>query len=180
MANANNPHGIGVLRRRGGGPLETMVFKKLAAFATAIFKGDVVMQKAGDATSGRIVEPGLTTPGTTLPSGVALNWGAALTLTDQFVFIDTDLVGEIQDDDDTDGFTAANEGLNALLNVSTAGNATTKLSGHQIDEANIATTGSSDLHCLGKFLDPTNDYGPWCRVEVVFCHHRMGLGSAGV
>lgn len=179
MANEDRPHGLAVIRRRGGGPLETRVFKKLAAFAIAIFKNDVCMQKAGDATSGPVIEPGLTTPGTTQPSGIAVNYGAALTLTDQFLYTDWDIVFEAQDNSDTDGFTAANCGLNGNIECN-AGSAVTKLSGHELDESTFAASGSTDVTLIDKFQDVTNNYGSWCRVECVFTHHREMPGVAGV
>jgi len=179
MANTDNPHGLAILRRHGGGPVETKWFTKLANFGTAIFKNDTVMQKAGDATSGAIIEPGLTTPGTTLPSGVSANYGAVSTLTSHMVYTDWDAVFEAQDNNDTDGFTAANNGLNGNIECN-AGSTTTKLSGHELDESTFNTSGSRDVKLLGLFPDPTNAYGSWARVEVIFNQHRMGYGVAGV
>src|SRR6185503_789078 len=162
MANVDNPHGLAVIRRRGGGPLETQVMRKLVGFGTAIFKNDVVMQKAGDATYGAVVEPGLTTPGTTQPSGVALHWDAASHAADIWVFTDWDVVMEAQDNNDTDGFTQANKGLNGNIECS-AGNATTKLSGHELDESTF-NTATRDVHLIDLFKDPNNAYGSWARV----------------
>lgn len=179
MSNENRPHGFGVLRRRGGGPLETAVFNKLVGFGTGIFKGDVVMQVAGDATFGPVIQPGLTTPGTTQPSGIALNWAAASLASQHWVYTDPDVIFEGQDNNTANGFTADNEGLNASLSAG-AGSATTHLSGHVVDEVTIATTASSDFHALGLFHHPMNAYGPNARIELCFNHHRLGMGVAAV
>lgn len=180
MANENRPHGFAPIGRIGGGPLWLRGdFNKLVGFGTGIFENDIVMQKAGDATFGKVVEPSLTTPGTTNPSGVAVNYAAASLASIHFILIDPWLIMEAQDDNATDGFTAANEGLNALMGSGTGG-ALTHLSGEQISEAGIATTSASDFHIVGLYNDPKNAYGPNARIEVIFNHHRMFPTTAGV
>lgn len=185
MANVDNPHGLGALRRMGGGPLETRVFVKLASFGTGIFRRDVVHQVAGDATEGAIIEAwSSATPGTTAPSGVALNHGAASARTEHQVYVDTDIICEAQDNDDTDGVTAANLGLNANIEAG-AGNATTKLSGHEIDESTVNTSGSRDVKLLALWQGfnvegNRNAFGEHAIIEIAFNRHRMGLTFAGV
>lgn len=180
MANEDRPHGLAPIGRIGGGPIWVRGdFNKLAAFATGIFENDVVMQKAGDATFGKVVEPGLTTPGTTLPSGVAMNFAAASVASVHFIITDPWAIFEMQDNNDTDGFTAANEGLNANIETN-AGGSVTHLSGGELDESTIATTSTLDLHILGLYNDPKNAYGSFSRVEVIFNKHRMFPSSAGV
>lgn len=181
MANENRPHGYAPIGRIGGGPIWMRGdFNKLVGFGTGIFENDVCMQKAGDATFGKVIEPSLTTPGTTMPSGIAVNYAAASTASVHFIIIDPFVIFEAQDNNATDGFTAANEGLNALHTGSTAGGATTHLSGHQVSEAGIATTAGSDFHIIGLYSDSKNAYGANARIELVFAQHRLFLSIAGV
>jgi hypothetical protein len=174
MANVNAPHGLNVLGRTLAGGLPTVEsFQKAASLGTAIFIGDAVARAADGTISITI------TPGTTLYSGVALNWGAASTLTDHLVITSPDCLFEAQDSDASVGTLAADVGLNANL-VLTAGNALTLVSKHQVDQSTLATTNTLDVKILRKFDVPSNDYGPNCRLEIVFNKHRMALGVAGV
>lgn len=177
MANSDNPHGLAVLRRRGGGPLETEVFKKLVGDAVAMCKNDVCRQAAGDATFGPVITAGLTTPGTTLATGIALNYSAALLAADIWVWTDWDVVFEMQDNNDVDGFTAANNGLNANIECTAS---TGKTSAHELDESTLATTAARDVKTVGLFPAIDNAYGSFARVECVFNQHRKGYGVAGV
>lgn len=174
MANVDNPHGLCPLMRtlEGGFPVVER-FTKDAAQATAIFIHDVV-NRAADGN----IDPG-GTPGTTLYTGVALNGGAALTLTKHLVVISPSAVFEAQDNDDTDGFAEVDMGLNCDLEFN-AGSATTGISGHEIDESAIQTTNTLDVHLLKKLDVPNNAYGEHVRVEVIFNKHRMAHGVAGV
>ena len=174
MANLNNPHGLNLLGRTLAGGLPTVEsFQKAASYGTAIFNGDAVARVA-DGTISKAI-----TPGTTLYSGVALNYGAASTLTDHLVITSPDSLFEAQDNDATTGLLATDMGLNANL-VLTAGDANTLLSKHQIDYSTIQTTNSLDVKLLRKYDVPNNDYGPYCRVEIIFNKHRMAPGVAGV
>lgn len=180
MANENRPHGFAPIGRIGGGPIWIRGdFNKLVGFGTGIFENDICMQKAGDAALGKVIEPSLTTPGTTVPSGVAVNYAPANTASVHFIITDPWAIFEAQDDAATDGFTAANEGLNANM-VAGTGGALTHLSGQQIGEASIATSSATDLHLLGLYNDLKNAYGPNARIEVIFNHHRMFPTTAGV
>lgn len=176
MANRNNPHGLRPLcRGLSGGPVENELFQKEASVGTAIFRNDAVVQTA----SGPYVSATGITPGTTLYSGVALNYGAASTLTDHYVIVDPYAIFEAQDNNSTDGIQATDIGNNANLSLG-AGSSTTKLSGHVIDEATIATTSTLDVK-LRKILETgDNDYGSYCRVELVFNKHRNAFAVAGV
>lgn len=175
MANVDNPHGLRPLMRcvDGGFPL-TEQFDKDASEGTAIFMWDAVNRE----NDGNI-EAASATPGTTLYSGVSLNYGAASTLTSHLVIVSPGAIFEAQDNADTNGFDAADMGLNANIELN-AGSATTLLSGHEIDESTLNTTNSLDLH-LWKLLDvPDNAAGSYSRVVVTFNKHRMALGVAGV
>lgn len=180
MANTDAPHGCRMIGTTHGGPPLIENFNKLAAYATAIFRQDVVHQKAGDATSGAIIEPFTSaTPGTTDISGVAINHGAASVLTEHAVYVDPNARFEAQDNNDTDGFTAANNGLNGNIEAN-AGSTATRLSGHELDESTFATAAARDVHLLRLFKAVGNAYGSWARVEFIFNHHRRANNIAGV
>ena len=177
MANVDNPHGLRSLGRtlEGGQPVLEQ-FTKDSSEGTAIFAGDAVNRE----TDGNI-EAASATPGSTLYSGVSLNYGAASTETDHLVIISPKAVFEIQDNNDTEGFVTADNGLNSNLELN-AGSATTLQSGHELDESTFNTTATLDVHMLKLLAVPGNAYGANARVEVVFNTHRMGHegGAAGV
>lgn len=182
MANNNNPHGFRPLMRTlSGGWTQVQEFKKAVGLGTACFQWDVV----GRVADGSIDVAGNLTPGTTLWSGVALNFGAASKATTHIVIVSPNAVFEAQDDDTVTGILEVDMGLNANL-VATAGDATLKISKHQINHTGINTTNTLDLHMLQKYAlvlgdaGQSNDYGPNCRIEVIFNKHRMASGVAGV
>ncbi len=174
MANVDNPHGLRPLMRtlNGGCPVVRQYIKD-SAEATAIFINDVVQRQA----DGNIAAGG--TPGTTLFLGVALNYGAASQQTDHLVIVSPDAIFEAQDNNDTDGFAAADMGLNCNLEFN-AGNAQSYISGHELDESTAGTNASLDVKLLDKLDVPDNEYGPNCRVQVVFNKHLFAKGVAGV
>jgi hypothetical protein len=176
LSNVNNPHGLRpMMRTLDGGEISLFPFTKLAAYGTGIFQWDVVNRVTG----GALQAGG--TPGTTLWSGVALNYSPASTLATIQTIISTAAVYEAQDGNLLAGITAAMIGQNANINVSTAGSATRpNLSGHVIDDNTVAVTASLDLHLLNLFADPNNAAGPHARVEVMFNKHRMANVAAGV
>lgn len=174
MPNVDNPHGLGPLGRTMAGGLPTIEsFIKAASYGTALFIGDAVA-RAADGSIDKAI-----TPGTTNYSGVNLNYGAASTLTDHLVITSPDALFECQDNNDTDGFVAADMGLNCNLELN-AGNALTQLSGHELDESTANTTNTLDVKLLRLFGSPDNAYGAYGRYEIVFNKHRMGLAIAGV
>lgn len=175
MANVDNPHGLFPIGRTlsGGFPLIQKMVKD-SSEAAAIFQWDAVNREA----DGNI-EANSATPGTTLYSGVALNYGAAATQTEHLVAVSPDALFDIQDNNDTDGIAEADLGLNANIELN-AGSATSLISGHELDESTANTTNSLDLHILGKVNDPSNAFGAWCRLLVIFNKHRMAPGVAGV
>lgn len=174
MANRDNPHGLAPLMRTlSGGVPSVREYTKDADGATAIFQNDVV---ARDDDS--FINPG-GTPGTTTPQGVALNYGAGSAITKHLVMDSPDALFEAQDNDDSDGFAEADMGLNCNL-VFGAGSTASLISGHELDESEIATTNTYDVHLLRKLDVPDNAYGEHVRVEVVFNKHRLNPGVAGV
>jgi len=175
MANVDNPHGLRPIMRTldGGFPL-LQTFTKDASEATAIFQGDAINREA----DGNI-EAASATPGTTLYSGVSLQYGAALALSTHICDVSPNSVFEAQDNSDTDGFAAADMGLNVNLELN-AGVVATKQSGHELDESTATTTATLDMHMLQLVNAPDNAAGAFSRVEVVFNKHRMNPGVAGV
>jgi hypothetical protein len=161
------------MRNIGGGEPTIKKFSKAVGYGTAIFVGDAVNQVAAGG-----IEVSAT-PGTTLYSGVSLNYGPASTATEHLVIISPDAVFEAQDDDATTGLVAADAGLNANL-ILGAGSATTQISGHEIDQSTADVTNSLDVKLLGLLNVPDNAYGAHARFEITFNKHRMAPGVAGV
>jgi hypothetical protein len=173
MANINNPHGLMPLGTSlSGGPQAIQILQKVASNANAIYRYDPVARQADGSIGADSI-----TPGTTLYSGVSLNYGAASTLTDQAVVISPDAIYEVQCD--STAIAAGDMGANANLTLG-AGSATTKMSGAVINGGSIATTSTLDLHLLGLFNIVGNAFGAYARIEVVFNKHRMAPGVAGV
>lgn len=174
MANADNPHGFApLLVNLGGGRSVIQEFTKDVDETTAIFRNDLVNREA----DGNIAPGG--TPGTTTYTGVALNHGAASTVTQHSVVISPDALFEGQDNNDTDGIAAADLGLNANAEFN-GGDANTLLSGHEIDESTVNTSAARDLKMLNLYNVPDNAHGANARIEVVINNHRLAPGVAGV
>lgn len=171
MANIDNPNGlVPLMRGYDGGAPALRTYTKDAGEGTAIFRHDVVEREA----DGNIAPGG--TPGTTRFLGVALNYGAASTETEHQVITSPDEIYVVQDNNDVDGIAAVDLGANANLEFG-SGSATTKQSGHELDESTINTTASLDLKILAKHAVPGNDFGANCRVEVVINKHLFREGA---
>lgn len=172
MPNVNNPHGLFPLMQDfDGGPSATRNFVKPASVATAIFIHDPVCTVTG----GKI-QPGRATAFV----GVALDYGAASTLTEHLLVCSPEAIYEAQDNASTDGLVEADMGKNANISTAVAGSAVTRRSGAQIDEASVNTTNSLDLMLLGLLADPDNAFGPNARIEVKFNRHFLLAGRTGV
>lgn len=171
MANVNNPHGLNPLftNLQGGAPA-IQRFSKLSSYATAIFLNDPVNRVSGGALQASA------TPGTTLYTGVSLQYSAASLADTIAVCTDPQALYEGQ----CSGSLAATDmGLNANL-VAGAGSATTKQSGWQIDDSTKATTSTLDVHLLNSWGSIDNAYGANARIEVIFNKQRMNGATAGV
>lgn len=202
MANANAPHGFEPIRTFHGGAMLTEEFIKLAANGNAIFRNDIAVRLTGSGlnsegrTVGVIDTTGSFTPGTTLETGILLNYAVASKLTDHQVIVDPALIMEAQDDATTSsgaggtGTNAADPGKNANANVSTAGTVfgtqagKQGLSGHQIAANSIATTGTLDVHLI-ELLQVSeaqggNAFGANARIVCSFNRHRMANQVVGV
>lgn len=174
MANVDNPHGLAPLGRTLSGGLPTIeTFLKAVGFGTALFIGDAIA-RAADGSINKTI-----TPGTTLYSGVNLTYGAASTATEHLVMTSPDALFEAQDNNDTDGFAAADMGLNVNLELN-AGSAVTQVSGHELDESTIDVTATLDVKLLRLLGNPDNAYGAYGRYEIMFNKHRMAPNSVGV
>ncbi len=175
MANVDNPHGLRPLMRAfGGGCAGIEQLSKVAGYGTALFIGDAVNRVADGSIEASA------TPGTTLYSGVNLNYAAASKASDHLVITDPDMIFEAQDNDaGGTGFVAADMGLNANLQLN-SGSATTQISGHEINTTGAAVTASLDVHLMRKLDVPDNAFGPSCRVEIMFNKHRMAKAAVGV
>jgi hypothetical protein len=159
------------MRNFEGGPVQTFEFEKPASVGTAIFRNDAVC-----VVTGNKIQPGRATAFV----GVALNGGAASTLTTHLVIASARAVFEAQDNGATDGIAAADLGKNADISTAVAGNAATGMSGQQISEASVATTAGLDLQLLGLHDVPDNEHGQYARIEVMFNRHFFNLGRTGV
>jgi hypothetical protein len=171
MANVDNPFGFRHLYKQGGGSPWVQHLNKLVGYGTALFVGDVVYQ----VNSGRDIQH-VGTPGTTLPSGVNLMYGAASTATVHTVIVDPLSVFIAQCDG---SLVEADMGLNANVILGT-GNAATLQSGDEIDNSTEAVTGTLDVHLLQKHPVPNNEYGANVILQVTFNIHRMHPLSVGV
>lgn len=174
MPNADNPHGLYPLARTlSGGCPRIQRMSKDAAEATAIFMWDAVNREA----DGNI-DAASATPGTTNYSGVSLNFGAALTLTEHLVIVSPDALFDCQGNSDG-AIAEADMGLLANLELS-AGSALTQISGHELDQSTQAVTATLDAKMLDKINAPDNEFGLNARILVVFNKHRMNGAVAGI
>jgi hypothetical protein len=177
MANPNGPFGLMPIGRSDvGGCFTLEEFPKAVGVATAVYMFDVVRQEA----TGGITPGG--TPGTDLFLGVAMNFGAASTLTKHNVVTDPFQVYEAQDDGSGAGILIADRHLNANL-VFTAGDATLKRSKHQVAASTKAVTATLDV----KLLQPTRriggpgvEDGAYSVWEVRFNKHARVHATVGV
>lgn len=173
MANNDWPHGLMPISDFHGGPWFTQEWSKVVGYGTAIRIFDAVTRVA----DGSIEIPG--TPGTTLISGVSGTNGAASTATTHLIYTDPNMIWDAQDNNDTDGFAAADLGLNVNLEYN-AGSATTFISGHELDESSIDTTATLDVKLLKLRDVKGNAHGAFSRIEVLINKHRMHGSAAGV
>lgn len=174
MANTNNPFGFIPTGVNMSGALPRMKkFLKAVGYATAIFPGDLV-----NAVADGSIEKSIT-PGTTLISGVAANFGAASAATEHMVYFDPGTLFIAQDDGSGSGTLDVDYGLlaNAVL---TAGDATLQKSKHQIDTSTKAVTATLDVKLLEPLNAPDNEAGANRRSIVLINKHRMTAGVVGI
>ena len=178
MANVDYPHGLRPLgiTLSGSPAVLFQTMKKIATLDTAIGVYDAVARLADGSISSKDAD--ITQGGTTLYSGVAMNYGAASALTSHSVLVTPDAIFESQGDDGAAGtLDEADMGLNANL-VLTA--ATGMQSLHEIDSSSKAVTQGLDVKLLQLLNVPSNAYGAQARIEIVFNQHRMSANVAGL
>lgn len=168
------------MRDATGGPSGLEPYIKESTYAAAIYKGDPVTQLAGVLNG---PASGIT-PGTTLYRGVSMDTSAASTgqggasSNPPMGIIDSPAaVFEAQEDNSgAANVVQAKMGYNANL-TTTAGDATLKESNVQVSGTSINTTATLDVRIKRLVTDPTNAYGAYARLELVFNKH---LGNFGV
>lgn len=170
MPNVDAPNGLIYSSINQGHPPLTRTFIKLAAVGTAIFQNDVVHELNGATGSenAAAIEPwGTATPGTTIPLGVAINYGAVSSRTRHHVIVDPGAEYHAQDNDDTDGLVLADMGQR--INVEAGvGSALTGYSGHELDESSLHASNAKDVLLLRLWPDPLNAFGEHARIIVKF------------
>ena len=179
MANNNNPHGLRPLGTNVmGGATVTYPFQKAAADAQAIFRQDVVARQTGGFIGADAI-----VPGTTLLSGVTLDYGAALTLTNHLVIVDPGAYYEAQSDITGAGatsVTAAQLGQNANLVYAAGSGLPPHLSGTQIAASTVAASAALDVHLIELYPDIQNSFGNYDRIEILINKGRLNGTTAGV
>ena len=173
MANVDNPHGLRPLcRTLGGGEPQVREFAKDSSGGN-IFIHDVVNREAdGNITAGG-------TPGTTTFTGVSLNYSATGVAGTHLVMISPGAEYVAQDNADTDGFAAADLGLNVNFEFN-AGDADSFVSGHELDESTVDTTATLDAKMHSLWGDPNNAHGANADIVITFNGHRLANAVAGV
>lgn len=177
MANVDNPHGFRPLGwTMGGGAPMLSQFAKASGLATAIYPYDLFVRLADGSITSATAS---ITPGTTVLSGVALDYGVLSTATNHMGVISPDAVFEAQDNGGA-GILAADLGLNANCIVSVAGILASKKSGHQIATSTADVTSTLDLHLMQLLNVADNAHGANARIEVVINKHRMNPNTVGI
>ncbi len=172
MANASRPRGFVPVRHLSGAPWngQTQDFLVLAADGTAIYIGDLVQLEGTSGPAGLVVAgqdcEGMmsverATPGTAGqdligvvvgfspdPTNLMNKHRVASTNRIAHVVVDPTVVYEIQEDADTTPITATEIGL-AYTFTTTAGSATTGLSGMELDSSEQSNTATFPLKLLG-------------------------------
>jgi|SRR5947209_14897446 len=189
MANPNSPFGFRPLMTTlGGAPCRVAQYGKPVGDSNAIFMYDLVQGVASScAAEGgagnpiRSIKTGYqSTPGTSLYTGVSLNYGAASLLTYHTVLDSIDALFEAQVKTGTVVSVASHVGKNANYSTTTAGSTTTKLSGLTVDGATIATTATLDLKIMQLSMKSPNAEGDSAIVEVIINKHQFAEGAAGL
>ena len=172
MANTNAPTGFRPLMRSiyGGPGAAALAAHKIVGAGTALFINDVVKLGGSGTKSGLSIVAG--TAGAAA-IGVVLNPGAVSTATDHIVVPGHGQVFVAQ----IDTAAAADLNKNAQL-VATAGDATTKMSKHSLN--NVATTNTHEFRLLKLWDSPDNEVGAYAKVEITFIESQFADQTAGV
>src|SRR3990167_812096 len=170
MSTTARPYGLVPVKKLGGQPYNNSFsqYKIASAYATNIFKGDLVRLLTADGT---VVKDTGTTTAT--PIGVFVGcsytdpnlnylvfrdrWPASTVATDAKAFVvdDPDMIFKIQGDGIGTIYGQQSLGTNAAL-VQGAGSTTTGISGVSLDSSSVATTATLPLKIIGVDPGPTN------------------------
>lgn len=169
MANVNNPHGLKpLMRTMAGGNPGCEPYTKAVGYAQAIFKWDPVTLLAGVLNG---PASGIT-PGTTRYLGVNLAWSPASTAAVLLIMDSPDAIFEAQEDNSgAANVVAAKMGYDANLTTTAGASVTRDNSAVQVSGTSINTTSSLDVNLLRLLNDPTNAYGAYGRLELIFNKH---------
>lgn len=174
MANPNAPYGFPpICKSKVGGPVQLNSYVKGSGVGTAIFQNDVVSIVAGGITPGG-------TPGTSLYTGVALNYGAASTATSHLVVDDPFQLFEGQEDGVSSALVDASDVRLNCNFLFSSGDTLLKRSKHQLDGSTAAGTSSLDAKIDHLIADPSNQWGTYARFAIQFNKHdRVTTGTTG-
>ncbi len=200
MANTDRPNGLRPLRYRSGAPYNGAVNMYLvpAADNTALFVGDLVKPYTAGGTAGVFVN-GIDCEGMNtcvqsaagdvsvgvvvgfLPNQADLSVKHRVASTNRIALVadDPNLVFEIQEVSGGTAFTSTEVGLNANVVVG-AGNATTGVSGMELNNSGENTTATLNCRIIGLVKRPDNNYGEHAKWEVTVESHSFKTGVAGV
>lgn len=179
MSNNDRPHGLEHTQLAQPYPEFIEPFRKLAAYGTAIFRNDVVYEvdgATGSEDAPAIQAWGSGTPGTTIPLGVACDYGPASTGTRHEIITSAHTRYEAQDNNDTDGFVLADMGQRCNIEAG-AGSTTTELSGHELDESTLHASSTRDVRLHRLLGVPDNAFGSWSRIIVSFIRTSQSIQS---
>ena len=200
MANKDAAFGLKPVRHLNGNPWNGMVRMYLAESSNAIFVGDPVIH-GGDAGDAGTIVNGVDCEGMPLvdvgAAGSAKFLGVMVgrlpNQADQsilhrvasvnticLVVDDPSVVFEVQEDSDGGAVAAGSVGLNGDLVNWANGNATTGLSGVELDSSTVTTTATLSVRVLGLAKRPDNALGTNAVWEVVFNEHEFNFGVLGV
>ena len=198
MANVDMPAGLKPVRYMSGAPYNGAVnaYSTATGDATAIFIGDpviisgtaqtingVIYQDVDQAATGDVIVGVVIAVDPVLGSGAngrdSTKHRAASTQRIVYVADDPNLLFEIQEVSGGTPLAAADIGLNANFVVG-SGNATTGLSGVELNNATEATTNTLDLQIVGFANRVDNEIGEHAKYLVRINRHQRANQVAGI
>lgn len=198
MANVDTPFGLRPVRYMSGAPYNGAVnaYSTAAGDATAIFLGDpviisgtaqtingIVYQDVDQAATGDVIVGVVVGVDPSIGTGASGRDSAVhrLASTQRIVYVadDPNLLFEIQEVSGGTPLAAADIGLNANFVVA-AGNATTGLSGVELNNGTEATTNTLDLQIVGFSNKIGNEVGEHAKWLVRINRHQRANQVAGI
>ena len=169
MANVNQPRGFFPVRHLLGAQIESK--KYILTTGATVYRGDLLKAVAAGTVQAASAGDG------TIVVGVAAEYksdAASAGGVEVLVYDDPYIVFGVQ----ADGSVAAADVFNTANHTAGSGNATTKVSGHQLNAANIGT--GSQLKIIGKIDEPNNNWEAYVDLEVLINQHQYKASVAGV